>query len=274
MGAYASFYSAYNDVDIYVEDRNLAGLYERVFTTLLPQGMKITAVIAMNGKLNVISEAKRLKSNSTRKRFFLVDGDFDWILDRSVRLKNLYYLKCYSFENFAWNLHALRNVAHSLAPNLTSSQIDGMLNLAIMDQIVKQLYPLFLVYALCAHFLPTQQTTAFAIERLLEKDTRTNLCKVTIRQRIKILMRAIRTSRSPSEIRQIKTRIAAKITSKNRHPSTIISGKDYLIKYMMFKFQDNFHYRGNKDQLLCLTLAQSDLSIDPQLKRSFLKAIK
>jgi hypothetical protein len=149
MQAYAALYRPYNDIDIFVEDRSLVGLYERVFSRLLDGVARIASVTPLHGRRAVIEEAIRVRRDRSRKRFFLLDGDFEWVFGRYVRFANVYTLKCYSFENLAWELPAIYEAARTLAPDLPEGEVTRRLSHQHLHSIVRTLLPLFVLYAVC-----------------------------------------------------------------------------------------------------------------------------
>ena len=134
--AFSAFYRKYNDIDIYVEDITLIGLYERVFSRLLEGAAKITSVTPLGNRAAVILEAKRLRKDKTRKRFFLIDGDFHWLLEAKPRIKNLYSLQCYCFENLAFNHHAVLKISLALSHQKTSDQLTSIFSQDRIDFII------------------------------------------------------------------------------------------------------------------------------------------
>src|SRR6185437_15212835 len=124
MRAFTAIYRPYNDIDIYVEDNSFIGLYERIFGRLLSGVAKVTSVTPLPGRDAVLNEAKRLKSDRTRRRFFLIDGDFFWVIGPVTKVRSVYMLKCYSFENLAYERGPVLNTAYTLAPGRSMASID------------------------------------------------------------------------------------------------------------------------------------------------------
>ncbi|MGY4293090.1 hypothetical protein ACVWXN_001185 [Bradyrhizobium sp. i1.4.4] len=184
MGAYAAIWRPYNDIDIFVEDSSLRGLYERMFQRMLKGIARVSAVIPLQNRAAVTAEAERLKNDQTRRRFFLVDGDFEWSVGKIRRVRNLYTLRCYSIENFAWNMDSIHSTAHMVAPGMTGAEIRGAITQAELDAIVGALFPIFVAYSICFRLGANCETIGFSIVRLMEDGKRTTLCQRKIGRRL------------------------------------------------------------------------------------------
>jgi hypothetical protein len=93
------FYDPYNDVRFYVEDEEKEHFYFAILSKLFTTA-KITKIFPLDGKLNVISEAKVYKPNKKkRKSVFIVDKDFDDLLGKVEVFDHLFYLAHYNVES-------------------------------------------------------------------------------------------------------------------------------------------------------------------------------
>jgi hypothetical protein len=271
--AFAAIYRPYNDMDIYVEDRSLVGLYERAFSKLLGNIAKITSVIPLGGREAVLAEAKRLRADRTRNRFFLIDGDFYWIFHKSPRIRNLYTLRSYCFENLAYVQSDFIQAAHALAPSKTKAQIEATFTPAISNQIFQLFWPLFEVYAINHLLCAGCQTAGFAPSRLLKNNPDFLPDSNKIRQRIKIVLSELRKNHSWTEIITTKQKIRSSIDGQNISDARFISGK-YLASVLHRWFQKEVGFSGNQNQLISLILAQSDFSLDQNLALSLKRSAK
>lgn len=265
--AYAAIYRPYNDIDIYVEDRSLIGLYERVFSRILSGMARVTSVIPLDGRDAVIQEAKRLRKDRTRKRFFLIDGDFFWITQKPLKIRNLHTLNCYCLENLAFDHAEFIQVAHSLSPGKTATQIDSDFAKKHADYIAKAFWPLFEIYA-ASHILGAGcQTVSFSPFRLLDPKPAFLPNKTKIRIRIREVLKELRSKHSWQEITNAKKSVRAAATQKQVTDARFISGK-YLTSSVHRWFQKEANFSGNQGQLISMILFHSSFSIDPRLPRA------
>ncbi|WP_410052541.1 DUF4435 domain-containing protein [Bradyrhizobium sp. SZCCHNRI1003] len=273
MTAYAALWRPYNDVDIYVEDTNLIGFYERLFQTMLGARTTVKAIIPLANKAAVLAEARRLATDTSRKRFFLIDGDFEWSTGRIPRARGLYMLRCYSIENFAWDLRSLHQAAQKCAPQMTTSQIEAALTEAELRSVIDQLFPLFIAYAVCFRLGASCETVSHAVVRLFETEASPKLCARKIRSRIRDIVRAARAEFGLDLIRRERRHVQLCLERRRVEPAHFISGKDYLLKFVNAIFHQRFGYRGNMRQLLS-TILTGSTQLEKKLERSLRRAVR
>jgi hypothetical protein len=274
MRAFTALYRAYNDIDIYVEDRSLIGLYERLFGRILRGVARITSVTPLDGRSAVIAEAKRLQGDKTRRRFFLVDGDFFWILGPRQRVRGLYTLKCYSLENMAFERLPILNVAYIHAPQLTKAAIDAAFSDERFAGATKSLLPLFQVYAICHVLKAGCKTVDFSVHRLFENPNSNLLSAAAIRSRMRGVIGELLGNFTWKEILAAKAQVRSALDNANAYDSRFISGKSYLGALLLKWFQREVHYRGNLAQLTCAILDNSSVQIDRNLQRAVRRAAR
>ena len=121
-------YSQFNDINIYVEDEGKENFYHLLFKRLLP-GIKLTKLFPLGGKTNVLSEA-RVHCRS-KKKFYLVDLDFDDVLGKQLHYQNLIYLNRYSIENYLFNKDAIYEQIREKTPSIRDADIQSRFNYGI-----------------------------------------------------------------------------------------------------------------------------------------------
>lgn len=269
--AYAALWRNYNDVDIYVEDCSLVGLYERVFNKVLaPSGVKVASVIPLGPKSDVMAEARRLRNDKTRRRLFVVDGDFDWIQKRP-RIKDLYMLRCYAFENLAWERRAVAQIAGIFSPDMKAIDIENILTHSVFENGPRMLLPLFVVYLMCSLLDCECVTIGYSVHRLRIDEKSPEVCGVKLKRRIREILVYLRRNFSWLEIRGAKHKASDCLSRHNAFDHRIISGKDYLLQMLLILMQVSFNYRGNVRQLASLLFEHASLNVDPRLRKALLK---
>src|SRR5690242_18796316 len=73
----------YNDIDIYVEDTANRNMYEVLFNRMLEGHAKVERIFQLGGREAVIASCKNDQQDTHRKRIYIVDGDFDYLLGNS-----------------------------------------------------------------------------------------------------------------------------------------------------------------------------------------------
>lgn len=274
MRAYAALYRPYNEIDIYVEDRTLVGLYERLFNTFASGRATISAVIPLKNKQAVIEEARKLSHDLSRKRFFLIDGDFDWAVGKRRRVPKLYMLKCYSVENLAWESGAIYAAAHSLSTQLTRSQVEAKCMQADFEKTVNLLLPLFVTYSVGSSLKTTNSTTSYSAMRLMSSTDPSSICELKARSRLRMIYRLLSKEFGAETTVNQRRKLTSLLRQRNFLDSRLISGKDYLLPVLQKIFELRFNYRGTQRQLLSLVLNHSRFTIDRGLRPAFARALR
>lgn len=99
----------------YFEDSDHEAVYERLLERLIPNLRKF-AVVCLGGKSKVISKAKEPRSQG-RISIFIVDKDFDDLLDLVENVDCLYYLEKHCLENYFLDIGALMAVCIEEKPH-------------------------------------------------------------------------------------------------------------------------------------------------------------
>ncbi len=138
-------WSQFNDINFYVEDIDQENFYLQVLRKLFP-AVKLNRIFPLGGKDIVITEAK--KSLRNKRKVFLLDLDFDEILNRKEVIKNVFYLKKYSIENYLLDNDGIYELIREENPKIKTVDIKAKFNLS---DFANECYNLFNL--LSCHFL-------------------------------------------------------------------------------------------------------------------------
>ncbi len=105
-------YDDYNDIHIFVEDAGFENLYK---VLLKKNGVRVENIFSKNGKESVLKAAE---SCLDTKCVFIVDKDWDDLLDIASALKNVVVLRMYSIENYLIDHNAFSGVVLGESPKL------------------------------------------------------------------------------------------------------------------------------------------------------------
>lgn len=114
------FYIQFNQVNFYVEDDFCENLYFCVLKNLFPE-IKFEKIFPLGGKDNVIKEARENLDSSNK--IYIVDKDFDDILNKKEVVDNLFYIERYSIENFFLEEEAIVEYIIENLPRLSREKI-------------------------------------------------------------------------------------------------------------------------------------------------------
>lgn len=117
------FYVQFNNIEFYMEDMEQENFYFNILKKLFPE-IKFEKIFPLNGKPNVINEARNNIGN--KSKVYIVDLDFDGILESKIELDNLFYLKKYSIENYLVQKGALFEIIREKNSRLKNFDIESL----------------------------------------------------------------------------------------------------------------------------------------------------
>lgn len=273
MGAYAAIWRPYNDIDIFVEDSSLQGLYERMFQRMLKGAARVSAIIPLQNRDAVIAEAIRFKDDQSRRRFFLIDGDFEWAVGRIRRVRNLYTLRCYSIENLAWNINSIHSAAKKVAPGMSNADISRAITEIDLDAITAALVPLFVAYSICFRLGANCETVGFSIVRLIQDGRQTSLCSKKIGGRLREVFRHVKQHHGVDAWVRERRAVETMLSKREVEPSHFIAGKDYLLVILLRMFNERLNYRGSLRLMFSLLLDEPS-GMEAGLQRAVRRAAR
>ncbi|MBE7691252.1 DUF4435 domain-containing protein [Tenacibaculum piscium] len=147
------FYVQFNDISFYIEDSDQENFFFCILKKLFPE-IRIEKIFPLNGKDNVIDAS--LLNKTDNKKVFIVDKDFDDILEKVVDSPNLFYLERYSIENHLIEKETLIEYIIGEKPRLNKNDINDSLELeTILDGITNSLKKLVRLHVVvqntCGH---------------------------------------------------------------------------------------------------------------------------
>ncbi|WP_282071302.1 DUF4435 domain-containing protein [Polaribacter atrinae] len=147
------FYVQFNDISFYIEDEDQENFFFCILKNLFPT-IHIEKIFPLNGKENVVRES--LLNTDNKEKVYIVDKDFDDILDKIVENPNLFYLERYSIENHLLEKDTLIEYIIGEKPKLNRNEIEASLDMeATLFNISKSLKNLvrlhLIVQNTCSH---------------------------------------------------------------------------------------------------------------------------
>jgi hypothetical protein len=142
-------WAQFNDISFYIEDDFQENLYFQILKKLFPDIM-ISKIFPLGGKAAVVKKAKKSLTNT--RRVFIVDKDFDDILNLKQPLKNIFYLERYSIENYIFEQNAIHELIREENPKIKLNQLRSSFKLT---DFIDDCYSI--LSDLSAHFLLIMQ---------------------------------------------------------------------------------------------------------------------
>ena len=116
LAALDVFYSEFNEINFYVEDADQENLYEVILRRLFP-GVKVDRIFPLGGKDAVLRHASSsANENLPAFRAYILDKDFDDLLEKKVTRPNVFYLDRFCIENYLLDENAFVEIVIESLP--------------------------------------------------------------------------------------------------------------------------------------------------------------
>lgn len=143
------FYLEFNDVNFYVEDVDQENLYECILKKFF-SNIQIARIFPLGGKTNILRHAQDIVNKSTApSKIYLVDKDFDDLLETVFSDHRVVYLDRYCIENYLLEESALIELLIETYPKKKKEELIEDVSLSkTIDLCIDSLRPLFTLFFL------------------------------------------------------------------------------------------------------------------------------
>lgn len=266
------FWTQFNDIYFYVEDKDREKFYLQVLKKLFPL-INISKIFPLGGKELVINEAKKFLGN--KKKVYILDLDFDEILNKKISSMNLFYLKRYSIENYLLEKESIKELIYTENVNITDSKILKKFNINLFYKECKNILSelagnclLIQKYSLGIKHLKidTQRDIDFSVQPTKLKKTFTTQFFKEIEDELKRKRPHLKYAAQISKTKKYFNSISKTLIN--------IPGK-YLINILQYKLKKIFNYRQTDfDTFIYRLVKECKLNEFDYLKTDILKYIK
>ena len=261
----------YNDIEIFVEDTSNHNMWLRVIQNIVPPTTRLSSVNMLGGRNSVLTACRLDQDDDGRKKIYIIDGDFDYLLRRpKPRLKYLYRIRAYCLENVLLEPESILEVGVDASPLRTKAEIADLLGYpSLFGACEGKLTNLFIVYATAHQLIPELRTTNYSVMKLT---SRVGGC-ATLNPR-KIDLRIMQIVREAS--RKVGVHSFSSIRKDVQRTSTglgldqIVSGKDYFFPLIWVRLRSSCGYKGSKEQLKIQLAKEFHPKLEPRLARRIL----
>ncbi|MCW8308199.1 DUF4435 domain-containing protein [Acidiphilium sp. PA] len=140
------FYRSYNEFYFYVEDADQENLYFVILKAIFPE-LIFEKIFPLGGKPSVLAHAKECGANSLQKRVYILDKDFDDLLNKKEDIKGLFYLDRFCIENFFLQEEAMVEIVVESDPKIGREEVRRNLRLEkTISEIGNDLRTLFSLF--------------------------------------------------------------------------------------------------------------------------------
>jgi hypothetical protein len=262
-----------NDIDIYVEDSGNPNMWVKLLRKSIPDKYRLDSVSVLGGRRNVI-EACRVNQNEARPCLYIIDADFDLLLEKpKPRLRFLYRLRAYSVENYLLNESSLEEVATTFSPRVSKADARRVIdfpgwlaeNRACLERV-------FLAYAVSHLMACAQPTVSYSVHRLLaEGSQRNRICPSRVRGRVREIFARLEADYG----RHSLCRSISLVRRRQRELEILayVSCKDYVLPQMYSIMKQEFRLNVSIEVFKTLLATGCPERIDPYLARRLRKIL-
>lgn len=153
LAALDVFYAGFNEINFYVEDAEQENLYEVILRSHFPS-VRIDRIFPLGGKEAIRSHAEHPQNNVIPAyRAYILDRDFDHLLQLQCDHPNVFYLDRFCIENYLLEEAALIEIVVESHPKIQRSKIVDQLRIQdVLNQTFASLRPLFICFAFTQRF--------------------------------------------------------------------------------------------------------------------------
>jgi len=173
LAALDIFYAGFNDINFYVEDAEQENLYEVILRRKFPD-VRVDRIFPLGGKEAVLRHAEDPQNGTLfAYRAYILDKDFDDLLDAMSTHPNIFYLDRFCIENYLLEESAFVEVVVESHPKKKRAFVTHQLEIVpTLDRMFSSLRPLFVGFACVQRFDLGLQNCGSAPEMYCYKDRR------------------------------------------------------------------------------------------------------
>jgi hypothetical protein len=238
--AIAGLFAPLQDIDVYVEDHNDEPFYSELLRRIATKGFRVVRVFAVGNRNTVIDRGKA-HNHGQRRALFLIDGDFEWVLDRPApTVRALHRLDAYCIENLIATEAALIQIVMEDRA-VDEDEARRCLGFSTwLNSISKPLLDLFVVFAVVHELDPTKATVSRGIGEILVQSRKHHppvvdagkVATVTQSLLSDLIMKC-----GQAKVDEVTTTVLSRINGLAR-PLDVVSGKDYIIPLLEFHLRE------------------------------------
>ena len=240
-----------------------------VLKGILGQGVKIASINQLGGKSEVLKACRLDQSDDGRKKLYIIDGDLDLLTGApKPRLKYLYRLRAYCFENLIITNRSILELGSETEPNTPPDQLEQRLDFPHwISTTTRGLLSLFILYGVARRLSPTVQTIGFNVHQLCTSTAHgLVLSNEKVRSRMRSLIRKVLQHSNLVSVRAVRKEVQLRASRYNPR-EYVISGKDYLFPLLRAKLRSEVNCREASDNIKVRLARHYDVAREPFLAR-------
>ncbi|WP_454796926.1 DUF4435 domain-containing protein [Novosphingobium lindaniclasticum] len=232
---YARLFSAYNDIDVFVEDSTYVGVYERIINSVLAGKAKVTRVTPLGPRSEVERHAENDTGTHRRPRLYIVDGDLDLMaFSRQKKINRLHRLQVYSLENLLFEQHALEEYCRFASPGLANGACLSAVDVnGLVRELNETLLPYLVALAVARRLGLRGSVFALNAPSVARQINNRNIgpCRTKVRQRTREIISAIVSSCGRQKYKRERNLVWKNISRKSISGACAAPGKVFGLAY-------------------------------------------
>ena len=267
----------FNDLDVYIEDKNCCNAYTILINRILGDKARIYRVFPLGNWQTVIAKCRSLEGATERSSLFIIDGDFRVMTEESVDdLDDLYQLGVYCCENLLYCFDAATEVAFDSVAERTREEIRDTLELEKLQELCADtLFELFVGYAVADSLGSEEKTSGQSVYEFCELvDGEHQLSPAKVEARAAELHSGLKSEFGADAVTERENLIRQNLAGSNLDYRHVVSGKTYLLPLLLRRLKRRASYKGEMIDFRNRLARYCSLDIEPGLTARVLLAVQ
>jgi len=166
------FFRKWNDIDIYIEDKEASTqkLYVEIIQRLTDGKYKVARIFPLGNRQKVLEASAKASTHQTKRpEIYIIDGDLDLILGKTpAKIKNLYVHNFYCIENVLFDEGAAIEIMYEEDATKSKDDLVKQLDFNVKIRMaVEYLIELFVVFGLMREYFPERKSVSLGLSEFI-----------------------------------------------------------------------------------------------------------
>jgi len=244
----------WNDIEVFVEDKKCSNMWIKIINRILENIAEIQTVFQLGNKHEVIKMCEE-DNDFSYPKVYIIDGDFDFIFNRSIKNKRLFQLNVYCIENLLFSEKALLEIIFRLESNsnLSKKELKNDLNFPLICKQIKENWNEWYIFALLLKYYNMCNNGIKSVPNstdfIIIENNKISFNKKKIKDSLNELKENIQKEICNSDFEKKLNTIHNILIKKKIDILQVMSGKDCLMPFIFLILQKKYRYRDKMDPL-------------------------
>jgi hypothetical protein len=244
----------WNDIEVFVEDKKCSNMWINIINKVLKNIAIIQTVCQLGNKHEVIKMCNE-DNDFSYPKIYIIDGDFDFIFNHSIKNKRLFQLDVYCIENLLFSEKAILEIIFRLKSNsnMPKKELKNDLNFISICKHIKENWSEWYILVLLLKYYNIRNISIESIPNstrfIIRGRNKIFFNKKKIKDFLDNLKEKILKEICNSDFKKKFDTIHSILIKKKIDILQVISGKECLIPFIFHILREKYSYRGNLDPL-------------------------